>query len=69
MPRVADTQGILAAHPEPKTMYLPEHFAERGVEELHRFMSDFPFATIVTHTAQGLVLKAAVQPHGPCSHL
>lgn len=35
-------------------MYLPEHFAERRVEELQRIMRDFPLGTIVTHTGRGL---------------
>ncbi len=35
-------------------MYLPEHFAERRIEELQRIIGDFPLGTIVTHTDQGL---------------
>jgi transcriptional regulator len=35
-------------------MYLPEHFAERGAEQLQRIMRDFPLGTIVTQTAKGL---------------
>jgi transcriptional regulator len=35
-------------------MYLPDHFAERRVEELQRVMRDFPLGTIVTHTGRGL---------------
>jgi transcriptional regulator len=35
-------------------MYLPEHFAERGVEPLQRILREFPLGTIVTHTAKGL---------------
>lgn len=35
-------------------MYLPEHFAERDVEELQRIMRDFPLGTIVTNTSRGL---------------
>ena len=35
-------------------MYLPEHFAERDVEELQRLIHAFPLGTIVTQTAKGL---------------
>lgn len=35
-------------------MYLPEHFAERAMEELQRIMRDFPLGTLVMHTGRGL---------------
>jgi transcriptional regulator len=35
-------------------MYLPEHFAERGVEPLQRILREFPLGTLVTHTGKGL---------------
>jgi len=35
-------------------MYLPEHFAEHGAEQLQRIMRDFPLGTLVTHTGRGL---------------
>jgi transcriptional regulator len=35
-------------------MYLPEHFAERGLDELQRILREFPLGAIVTHTAKGL---------------
>jgi len=35
-------------------MYLPEHFAERGVEPLQRILREFPLGTLVTHTGKGM---------------
>ena len=35
-------------------MYLPEHFAESRVEELHRIIRENPLGVLVTHSAKGL---------------
>jgi transcriptional regulator len=35
-------------------MYLPEHFAETRLEELHRIVREHPLGVLVTHTAAGL---------------
>lgn len=35
-------------------MYLPDLFAERRIEELHRIVREHPLGTIVTHTDKGL---------------
>lgn len=35
-------------------MYLPEHFAEHRVEELHRLIRTFPLGALVATTAKGL---------------
>jgi transcriptional regulator len=35
-------------------VYLPEHFAETRLEELHRIMREHPLGMLVTHTAAGL---------------
>jgi transcriptional regulator len=35
-------------------MYLPAHFAETRVDELHRLMNEYPLATLVTNGADGL---------------
>lgn len=35
-------------------MYLPEHFAENRVEPLHALMRANPFATLLTHGAEGM---------------
>lgn len=35
-------------------MYLPEHFAETRLEELHRIIRQHPLGMLVTHTASGL---------------
>lgn len=52
-------------------MYLPEHFAERSVEELHRLIADFPLGALVTLGDEGLtanhipfLLDAADGPYG-----
>lgn len=36
-------------------MYMPKHFVEMRVEVLHGLMRDYPFATVVASTANGLV--------------
>ena len=36
-------------------MYMPKHFVETRVEVLHGLMRDYPFATVVASTANGLV--------------
>lgn len=36
-------------------MYLPEHFREDDVAEMHALMRAHPFATLVTHGADGLI--------------
>lgn len=35
-------------------MYLPQHFAETRVEELHRIIRENPLGMLVTHSARGL---------------
>lgn len=35
-------------------MYLPEHFAEPRIEELHKIITANPLGTLVTHSANGL---------------
>jgi transcriptional regulator len=35
-------------------VYLPEHFAETRIEELHRIVREHPLGMLVTHTASGL---------------
>ncbi len=35
-------------------MYLPEHFAETQLEELHRIVREHPLGILVTHAAGGL---------------
>ena len=35
-------------------MYLPQHFAEPRIEELHRIVQQNPLGMLVTHTAVGL---------------
>jgi len=35
-------------------MYLPEHFEEGRVEELHRIINEYPFGTLVTQSPNGL---------------
>jgi transcriptional regulator len=35
-------------------MYLPSHFIEPRVEELHRIIRENPLGTLVTHSARGL---------------
>ncbi|MFD0669749.1 FMN-binding negative transcriptional regulator [Ramlibacter sp. MAHUQ-53] len=52
-------------------MYLPPHFAEPRVEELHRIIAAHPLGMLVTHTAAGLdanhlplLLDADTGPHG-----
>jgi transcriptional regulator len=35
-------------------MYIPQHFAESRVEELHRIIREHPLGILVTHTADGL---------------
>lgn len=52
-------------------MYLPAHFAQPDVAELHRLMQDFPLASLVVNGPQGLdanplpfELEAGAGPHG-----
>jgi len=35
-------------------MYTPKHFVEPRVEALHGLIRAYPFATLVTHAADGL---------------
>jgi transcriptional regulator len=35
-------------------MYVPPHFAEQRPEVLHQFIHDYPFATVITVTADGI---------------
>jgi len=35
-------------------MYVPEHFKETRVDELHRLIEEHPFGTLVTHGPEGL---------------
>lgn len=35
-------------------MYLPEHFAETRMQELHKILTGNPLGTLVTHTVSGL---------------
>jgi len=52
-------------------MYLPEHFEETRVEELHRLITEYPLGTLVLKGPNGLdanhlpfELNPAVGPHG-----
>jgi transcriptional regulator len=51
-------------------MYLPRHFAEDDVAEMHALMRANPLATLVTHGPEGLnanhipLLLADAEPHG-----
>ena len=35
-------------------MYLPQHFAETQMEELHRIIQEYPLGTLVTQSSKGL---------------
>ncbi|NLG60550.1 MAG: FMN-binding negative transcriptional regulator [Gammaproteobacteria bacterium] len=36
-------------------MHVPDHFAERRPDELHRIIREHPFGILVTHTRAGPV--------------
>jgi transcriptional regulator len=55
-------------------MYVPAHFAEARIEEVHRILREHPFGTLVTHAADGLdanhlpfEFDADSGPHGKLS--
>ena len=35
-------------------MYLPEIFEEKNLEKLYQLIQDYPFATLISHSAEGL---------------
>ena len=43
-------------------MYLPTHFAESNVEELHRIIRENPLGMLVTHSDKGLDAKVVLSP-------
>ena len=53
-------------------MYLPKHFAEDDVAEMHALMRANPLATLVSHGPDGLDanhIPLLLQPAGPCGTL
>ncbi len=68
---VSSVPALHALRTSQPPMYLPTHFAQPDVAELHRLMQEFPLASLVTNGPQGLdanplpfEFDADVGPHG-----